>query len=507
MPCIGVARKGEIIVVKLAEYLASELIQGVDYIFQKAAAAGKPAVVNLSWGWYTGSRDGNSLLERNLSNLAGPGRIIVASAGNEALTMGHAFMETNGQRRTIFIDCAPIPGDKVNVYGWYDPPVSGTIEVRVLNFDESVFTPWVPYDEDALAVTTPTRYGLISIQHAERSGDARGFKIILASGGSVLRFGQWHIEVRNMGAAPLGATVDLWLDRSSNFLVGPSSGSCPNWARFIGADQERKTTITPPCTADDVICVSSYNTRCIDDFCQGGEDTGDISSFSSLGPPRDGGEKPLLAAPGNAILTSDNRGAATYSYAGGTSFAAPHVGGTVALMLGKNPRLTPADVRNALKESARVPDGVLVWDVAWGWGKVDAYAAVAQVPGKAPPAPPFKPQGLEGGDDFCFIATAAFGDTDAPQVDLLRDLRDKFLLRTSLGSQFVRSYYRWSPPVAVWLKEHTICSRVVRLSLLPAVGWSEMVYHRSPTERAILFGLGISLISAVCYFSIRRRSR
>ncbi len=212
----------------------------------------------------------------------------------------------------------------------------------------------------------------------------------------------------------------------------------------------------------------------------------------------------MLAAPGNAILMPDNRGANTYSYAGGTSFASPHVGGTVALMLGKNPRLTPADVRNALMESARVPDGVLVWDVAWGWGKVDAYGAVEQGADKVPPR---KPHGLGEGDDFCFIATAAFGDIDAPQVEALRELRDKFLLRTSLGSQFVRSYYRWSPPVAAWLKEHTICSRVVRLSLLPAVGWSEMVYHRSPTERAILFGLGLSLISAVCYFSIRRRTR
>ncbi len=133
MPCIGVAPKGEIIVVKLGEFLASELLRGVDYIFQKAAAAGKPAVVNLSWGWYTGSRDGNSLLERSLSNLTGPGRIIVVSAGNDALEMGHAFIESNGQRRTINIDCIPDRGDVVKVYGWYDPPGSGTIEVRVLS--------------------------------------------------------------------------------------------------------------------------------------------------------------------------------------------------------------------------------------------------------------------------------------------------------------------------------------------------------------------------------------
>jgi len=517
MPCIGVAPKGEIIVVKLGEFWASELIQGVDYIFQKAAAAGKPAVVNLSWGWYGGSRDGNSLLERSLSNLTGPGRIIVVSAGNDALEMGHAFMESNGQRRSVFIDCVPARGDIVKVYGWYDPPGSGTIEVRVLNYDESVFTPWVPYDEDAAAVITNSIYGIITIQHGEPSGDARGFTITLGSNANLLRAGLWYIEVRNMGAAPLGTTVDLWVDRTED-VGNPAAANCPRPARFAKGDQERKTTIVPPCTAYDVICVGSYNTRCIQGFCTGcsldypetrncveaGEDTGDISSFSSLGPARDGGETPLLVAPGNAILTPDNGGAVTYSYAGGTSFAAPHVGGTVALMLGKNPRLTPADVRNALMESARVPDGVLVWDVAWGWGKVDAYGAVEQGADKAPPR---KPHGLGGGDDFCFIATAAFGDIDAPKVEALRELRDKFLLRTSLGSQFVRSYYRWSLPVAAWLKEHTICSRVVRLSLLPAVGWSEMVYHRSPTERAILFGLGLSLISAACCFSIRRRTR
>ena len=218
MPCIGVAPKGEIIVVKLGEFLASELLRGVDYIFQKAAAAGKPAVVNLSWGWYSGSRDGNSLLERSLSNLTGPGRIIVVSAGNDALEMGHAFMESNGQRRTIYIDCIPDRGDIVKVYGWYDPPSSGTIEVRVLVYNGSEVTPWVPYDEDAGAVITNTNYGVITIQHGETSGDARGFTITLGSNANLLLAGLWHIEVRNMGAAPLGTTVDLWVDRT--FLVG-----------------------------------------------------------------------------------------------------------------------------------------------------------------------------------------------------------------------------------------------------------------------------------------------
>jgi len=160
------------------------------------------------------------------------------------------------------------------------------------------------------------------------------------------------------------------------------------------------------------------------------------------------------------------------------------------------------DIKDFLKDSAREAGDRDVW----GWGKLNAAGAVSELFSTLPPPPPPKPHGLGGDDDICFIATAAFGDIDAPQVRLLREMRDRSLLKTEWGRRFVRFYYRWSPPVAAWLKEHTVVSRLVRASLLPAVGWSEMVYHRSPRERAILFGLGLSLISAVCYFSIRRRT-
>ena len=276
-----------------------------------------------------------------------------------------------------------------------------------------------------------------------------------------------------------------------------------------------------PCTADEVICVGSYNTRCdlpLPGVCEEpGDVEGGISAFSSIGPRRNGGRGwPFIAAPGQAILTAGVSGVSDYWYWSGTSFSSPHVAGTVALMLGAeartgqdNPRLTPGEVRDALKLTQDVDEGGLpIWkDDAQGWGKLDALKAVDEVILALPPPPPAVPHGLGENDDICFIATAAFGDIDAPQVRLLREMRDRFLLKTTWGRGFVRSYYRWSPPVAAWLKEHTVASRLVRASLLPAIGWSEMVYHRSPRERAILLGLGLSLISAVCYFSIRRRTR
>ena len=411
----------------------------------------------------------------------------------------------------------------MKIYGWYDTPASGAVQVRVLYFNEGEPTPWVGFGNPGEVLDSS--YGRITIQHNETSGNARGFTVTLESGSNRLRDGQWHIEARNEGAAALGTTVDLWVDRT--YDVGPNTAPCPVPARFTKADQERETTIAPPCTADNVICVGSYNTRCLAqsmNFCTGcsldysafgvdncvqafPETVDDLSSFSSLGPTRDGGRKPWLAAPGNAILTPDNRGDTTYSYGGGTSFAAPHVAGTVALMLEADPALTPAKVLDTLRFSARLPSGVSVWNEGWGWGKVDAYGAVERVATEIPPPPPPTPEGLGGDDDFCFIATAAFHDIDAPQVRTLREMRDRFLLKTSWGREAVKFYYRWSPPVASWMKEHASISRIVRFSLFPVVGWAEMACHWSLVERTILFGFGLFLVSVVCCFSVKRRTR
>jgi subtilisin family serine protease len=522
--CIGVAPQADMVVVGLGEGLASEVIQGVDYIFQKAAALGRPAVVNLSVGWYPGSRDGNSLLERHLSGLLRdsggsliPGRIIVAAAGNDALEMGHARAIVSGgeERRTLFIDCGPSLGDWVQVYGWYDGPSGGGgVEVRVAK--SNVGTSWVGFEQPAESVDS--RLGRITIEHSQRSGKARGFTITLDSGTSRLRNDNWFIDMRGVGLEQ-AVTVDLWVERT--LLVG-SSASCQRPARFLKAHAVAASTIAPACTANDVICVASYITRCLDGACTGcsldygsvnckpgGEAEGDISSFSSLGPRRDGGKEPALAAPGHLILTPGPEGQDDYWYVAGTSFSAPHVAGTVALMLQANPSLTVAEVRQALVSSACDPQAeectpASNWNDAWGWGKLDAFGAVAQVGTELPPP---QPHGLGHEDDTCFIATAVFGGIDAPQVERLRALRDKFLLRTSLGRGFVRSYYQWSPPVAAWLKEQAMLSRMARLSLMPLVGVSEMACHRSTVKGLVLCLFGVFLLSAVCYSSLKRRIR
>ena len=84
------------------------------------------------------------------------------------------------------------------------------------------------------------------------------------------------------------------------------------------------------------------------------------------------------AVPANGILSTLNSGTNTpvadsYAYYQGTSMAAPHVAGVAAMMLARNPSLTPDLVESKLKSTARAFPGVCV---TCGTGIVNAKAAV-----------------------------------------------------------------------------------------------------------------------------------
>lgn len=71
----------------------------------------------------------------------------------------------------------------------------------------------------------------------------------------------------------------------------------------------------------------------------------------------------------------------------GTSMATPHVTGTVALILSEKPSATPDDVRNYLQSTAR-DYGTPGLDASYGYGLLDAGAAVSMAQGGTPPPPP-----------------------------------------------------------------------------------------------------------------------
>jgi hypothetical protein len=65
----------------------------------------------------------------------------------------------------------------------------------------------------------------------------------------------------------------------------------------------------------------------------------------------------------------------------------------------------------------------------------------------------------------CFIASAAFGDSESAPVLLLRAFRDQVLLKFSWGRAFVQSYYEWSPELAQKLNAYPFFKLPVLLGL------------------------------------------
>ena len=143
----------------------------------------------------------------------------------------------------------------------------------------------------------------------------------------------------------------------------------------------------------------------------GGTET--LSSLSNYNVPGQSGKN--IAAPGTGILSTvpgDSYGSLT-----GTSMAAPHVSGVLALEFAANPQLTATEAVNILYATAR-DLGEEGFDDLYGWGEVDARAAVlAAKTGEYPELPDISartaPEPVVTGPTKVPVgATATFGVTD-----------------------------------------------------------------------------------------------
>ena len=68
----------------------------------------------------------------------------------------------------------------------------------------------------------------------------------------------------------------------------------------------------------------------------------------------------------------------------------------------------------------------------------------------------------DSSDDWCFIATAAYGTSSTQEIDILRGFRDEFLRDSWLGNQFITNYYKYSPPLADFISERELLRTLVR---------------------------------------------
>jgi len=85
----------------------------------------------------------------------------------------------------------------------------------------------------------------------------------------------------------------------------------------------------------------------------------------------------------------------------------------------------------------------------------------------------------------------------APQVQLLREIRDNQLMNTESGSAFMTGfnelYYSFSPTIADMQRENPMFKEAVKLGLTPMLS-SLAIMQNAETESEVL-GLGLSVIA------------
>ena len=102
-----------------------------------------------------------------------------------------------------------------------------------------------------------------------------------------------------------------------------------------------------------------------------------------------------------------------------------------------------------------------------------------------------------GNGGGCLIATAAYGSEMAPQVQLLREIRDNQLMNTESGSVFMNTfsdvYYSFSPIIADYERENQLFKEVVKITITPMISTLSLM-ENAESESEVL-GLGLSVIA------------
>ena len=111
-------------------------------------------------------------------------------------------------------------------------------------------------------------------------------------------------------------------------------------------------------------------------------------------------------------------------------------------------------------------------------------------------SPPLLTMPGEGGG--CLIATATYDSELAPQVQMLREIRDNSLLQTQSGQSFMQGfnqfYYSFSPAIADYERENPVFKEAVKITITPLITSLSILNYVEIDSEAEMLSYGISLI-------------
>ncbi|MBR1400287.1 MAG: S8 family peptidase [Prevotella sp.] len=372
---------------------------GFKYIFDYAERQGMPCVISFSEGSYEDLHGNNQLFSSVLSSLTGPGRIFVASAGNE------------GHHNTFFRKPRGVEHTGAFFRRW------GNDNAFLLKSDGAFSLRMLVYESETRADTLVIPSSKILSMPDSLFTDTVNLLGI-----------EFPIEIQAYpsGFNPLETAYDFYIQSPDLFGYNP-----PISFEIMGADADvclyriygeiEQNAMNPLLTAGEcthsvfspgssptAICVGATTHR-HGFFNHEGDwvesewgDDGMRATFSSVGPTIDERIKPDVVAPGNAIVSSfssfyreanpesglwndvsytvhDGRRYPWYVETG-TSMSTPVVAGIIALWLEANPNLTPEDVKEIFRKTCRRCDETLSYpNNYYGYGEIDAYRGLLEV--------------------------------------------------------------------------------------------------------------------------------
>ena len=399
-------------------------VLGFKKIFDKAAEANKPCVVNFSSGESVIFTAQRVLEGEAMQALTGPGRIIVSSAGNDGTRS--CYLEKGAD------DYQAGTGIENGLYGG-----------QIIDID--LITPgdqYVRFDFMGMGLTGGGIEGTIAFHTDSILPIGNHFSVMVSLGEVQLdvmpldfqdpRGNVYHIHGMMPNAVYLllcGATVLL---TSNNPAYMYSDIAYSPFLNVNGVPQysfaKKGYSITWPAMLPGIIAAGAtgYKNTFVNIDGQTNDDlisfapdqTGHIAKFSSCGPTFDGHTKPDVVAPGYNISAAYNSfyedfagmrknlthtgtyNGQTYYYLAesGTSMAAPVVAGTIALWLQAKPDLTPAQALEVIRLTATHPDDTMAYpNNTYGYGQIDAYRGLLEVlnlPVSIPELSHTQPQGV-----------------------------------------------------------------------------------------------------------------
>jgi endonuclease G len=343
-----------------------------------------PVVVNVSLGAQAGGHDGTSLLELSFDEFSGngrvPGFVIVKSAGNDRDRRLHATVpiNTNEVARLKWKSEPP-----AYAYAWARR--KDVLDLWFAPFDELNFSLIHPSEKFASAEanwqnpTVPgsfpdgSTYELKYVRYHIDNGHSRLLVKVERGTAPAIAAGTWQLKVR-AGKLQKRVDVEAWIDRTDAQLVS-----------FVSHVVEERT-LSIPGTARTVIAVGAVAAG----------DQIEQPTFSAYGRTRDDRRKPEVAAPGVNIRAAASLTKTQARPDSGTSMAAPHVTGAIALLVSHCAKQVPPRVLNAnqIREAlvTSVRDGNADWHPGTGYGVLDTVRFLQSL---GVPVPPPKPAAEE----------------------------------------------------------------------------------------------------------------